>query len=116
MEIPRKSRLPLLFSLLALTILFLSLAPACRRAVPTAAQAPSQVLTLYDAGPVTLDPAQSQEMRSHIYVLQLFSGLVALDADLQVVPNIAESWEVSRDGLIYTFKLRRGVKFHSGRE
>ena len=102
--------------LLALALFFLSLALACRRALPTAAQAPSQVLTLYDAGPVTLDPAQSQEMRSHIYVLQVFSGLVALDADLQVVPDIAESWEVSRDGLTYTFKLRRGVNFHSGRE
>jgi ABC-type transport system substrate-binding protein len=41
---------------------------------------------------------------------------VTLDYDLRVVPDIAERWEISPDGRTYTFYLRRGVKFHNGRE
>ncbi|HUV43313.1 MAG TPA: peptide ABC transporter substrate-binding protein [Dehalococcoidales bacterium] len=48
--------------------------------------------------------------------MQLFSGLVRLDADLELVPDIARDWQVSKDGRTYTFRLRRGVKFHDGRE
>lgn len=75
-----------------------------------------EALTLFDVGPITLDPALSREMRSHIYILQIFSGLVAFDQDLNLVPDIAERWEVSKDGKTYTFYLRKGVKFHDGRE
>jgi peptide/nickel transport system substrate-binding protein/oligopeptide transport system substrate-binding protein len=41
---------------------------------------------------------------------------VQFDANLNVVPCIAKSWEASRDGLVWTFHLRQGVKFHHGRE
>jgi oligopeptide transport system substrate-binding protein len=75
-----------------------------------------EALTLYDIGPITLDPALSREMRSHIYILQIFSGLVTFDHKLNLIPDIAEKWEISEDGRIYTFFLRRGVKFHDGRE
>jgi peptide/nickel transport system substrate-binding protein len=44
----------------------------------------------------------------------LFSRLVKLDADLQPIPDLARSWEVSRDGLVWTFFLRDDVKFHDG--
>ena len=74
------------------------------------------VLNLWDIGPITLDPAISSEMTSHAYVMQIFSGLVRLDGNLNVVPDIAEKWQKSQDGRIYTFYLRRGVKFHSGKE
>jgi peptide/nickel transport system substrate-binding protein/oligopeptide transport system substrate-binding protein len=47
---------------------------------------------------------------------QLFDGLVQFDADLNVVPSIAKFWEASHDGLVWTFYLRQGVKFHHGRE
>jgi len=73
-------------------------------------------LTLWDVGPITLDPAISADMSSHTYVMQIFSGLVRLDHELNIVPDIAESWEKSPDGKTYTFYLRQGVKFHSGRE
>jgi peptide/nickel transport system substrate-binding protein/oligopeptide transport system substrate-binding protein len=46
----------------------------------------------------------------------VFNGLVQFDANLNVVPCIAKSWEASRDGLVWTFHLRQGVKFHNGRE
>ena len=74
------------------------------------------VLNLWDTGPMTLDPAISTDLSSHTYIMQIFSGLVRLDDELKVVPDIAENWEKSPDGRIYTFHLRRGVKFHSGRE
>jgi oligopeptide transport system substrate-binding protein len=55
-------------------------------------------------------------MSSHTYIMQIFSGLVRLDQELNVVPDIAESWEESPDGKTYTFHLRQGVKFHDGTE
>jgi oligopeptide transport system substrate-binding protein len=73
-------------------------------------------LRLWDVGPITLDPAISADMSSHTYVMQIFSGLVRLDQELNIVPDIAESWDKSSDGKTYTFRLRQGVKFHSGRE
>ena len=73
-------------------------------------------LRLWDVGPITLDPAISADMSSHTYVMQIFSGLVRLDHELEIVPDIAESWDKSPDGQVYTFHLRQGVKFHNGRE
>jgi ABC-type transport system substrate-binding protein len=45
----------------------------------------------------------------------LFAGLVRLNPELEIVPNLAESWEVNPDGTIYTFTLRDGLTFASGR-
>ena len=73
-------------------------------------------LDLYGIDPWTLDPAISGEMTSHEYIMQIFSGLVRLDDDLEPVPDIAEKWKVSSDGMTYRFYLRRGVTFHDGRE
>ena len=73
-------------------------------------------LRLWDVGPITLDPAISADMSSHTYVMQIFSGLVRLDQELEIVPDIAESWDKSPGGKVYTFHLRQGVKFHNGRE
>ncbi|MBI4285254.1 MAG: peptide ABC transporter substrate-binding protein [Chloroflexi bacterium] len=75
-----------------------------------------QVLNLYSIDPVTLDPAIAGEATSHQYIMQIFSGLVRLDDSLKPVPDIAEKWQVSRDGRTYTFTLRKNVRFHSGRE
>jgi oligopeptide transport system substrate-binding protein len=44
-----------------------------------------------------------------------FSGLVSLDPRLNVTPDIAETWEVSEDGTIYTFHIRENARFHDGR-
>ncbi len=72
------------------------------------------VLHLWDAGPITLDPAISGDMSSHTYVKHIYSGLVRLDSNLAVVPDIAEDWSISDDGTVYTFHLRDDVRFHSG--
>lgn len=76
----------------------------------------SQALTLYDTGPTTLDPSISRESSSHAFIAHLFGGLATLDKDLRVVPDIAERWEVGQGGTVYTFYLRKGARFHNGRE
>jgi oligopeptide transport system substrate-binding protein len=74
------------------------------------------VLNLSDIDPTTLDPAVSTETTSSQYILQIYSGLLKLDNDLQPAPDIASGLpEISSDGLTYTFKLRQDVKFHDGR-
>ena len=60
----------------------------------------------------TLDPAFARNPPIIWPVNQLFNGLVQLDNDLNVQPDIAKSWEISQDALTYTFTLRDDVRFH----
>lgn len=66
------------------------------------------------ADPPTLDPHLTSDTTSAGIVVEVFSGLVALDTDLNLVPDIAEGWSI--DGNTYTFNLRDNVKFHNGRQ
>lgn len=66
--------------------------------------------------PVTLDPVTCSDVYAINVAVNLFDGLVEFDKDLNVVPAIAKRWIISRDHRIYTFFLRKGVKFHNGRE
>jgi len=79
-------------------------------------QGGEDILRLWDVGPMELDPAISADATSYTYVMQIFSGLVRLDHELNVVPDIAGNWEKSPDGKTYTFYLQQGVKFHNGKE
>jgi ABC-type transport system substrate-binding protein len=45
---------------------------------------------------------------------QMFNGLTWVDDEGNIVPALAESWEISEDGTVYTFNLRQDVKFHNG--
>ena len=73
------------------------------------------VLTIPGGDPPTLDPHLSGDATSAVYVVEIFSGLVAYDINMNLIPDIAESWDVSDDGTVYTFHLRDGVKFHNGK-
>ncbi|MBX7094982.1 MAG: ABC transporter substrate-binding protein [Flavobacteriales bacterium] len=64
------------------------------------------------AGISFLDPALAVRFEDGWAMSQLFNGLVTLDKDLNVVPDIAKSWTVSDDKLEYTFTLRNDVYFH----
>jgi peptide/nickel transport system substrate-binding protein/oligopeptide transport system substrate-binding protein len=66
--------------------------------------------------PSTLDPALITDTYGHTVAQQIFDGLVQYDTSLIIIPAIAESWKATRDGLSWTFLLRKGVKFHNGRE
>lgn len=85
---------------------------ACGQGGGTAA---GGTLTLYGEAPSTLDPALARTGTSLEYIVEIFSGLVAFDPDLNLRPEIARSWDLSADGRTYTFHLRDGVVFHDGR-
>jgi oligopeptide transport system substrate-binding protein len=67
------------------------------------------------ADPPTLDPHLTSDTTSAGLVVEIFSGLVALNTDLQLVPDVAESWEINEDGTVYTFHIRDDAKFHDGK-
>lgn len=66
--------------------------------------------------PTSLDPAVVQDGDTIDVLQQVYEGLVTWGEDNRVKPNLAERWEVSDDGRTYTFFLKKGVKFFSGRE
>jgi oligopeptide transport system substrate-binding protein len=95
-------------------ILSLLLPSACSFDWGKPTEISGDVLNLYGEDPYTLDPAQAGDSVSINYIFQIFSGLVTLDNDLEPVADIAESWEISNDNLVYTFYLRNDVYFHNG--
>jgi peptide/nickel transport system substrate-binding protein len=65
--------------------------------------------------PVSLDPAVITDGISNRITRQIYQGLVKYKgATTEVIPALAEKWGVSKDGTVWTFTLRRGVKFHDG--
>lgn len=61
-----------------------------------------------------LIPILSSDSTSHEISGLVFNGLVKYDKDINIVGDLAESWDVSRDGLVITFHLRKGVRWHDG--
>jgi peptide/nickel transport system substrate-binding protein len=62
----------------------------------------------------TLDPAQINQVLQFQIASVVLSGLTHINADLTAEGDLAEDWEVTSDGLEWTFKLRKGVTFHNG--
>lgn len=65
--------------------------------------------------PTTLDPALVRDGPTIDLLMQVFEGLVQWNEKNEVSPGLAEKWDVSKDGLTYTFHLRKGVRFHNSR-
>ena len=70
----------------------------------------------FSADPAGFDPVRGPSGMSHVVIEQVYSTLMALDPDAKPYPELAESYEISDDGLQYTFKLRPGITFHNGDE
>jgi peptide/nickel transport system substrate-binding protein len=68
----------------------------------------------FSADPAGFDPQRGPSGMSHVVIEQVYSTLMSLSPDAVPQPELAVSNEVSSDGLVYTFKLRQGVKFHNG--
>ena len=82
---------------------------------PAGAQPAGTLIVALVAEPVNLDPPQVTDLNSLRVSRRVVETLVAFaDESTQIVPGLAESWTISKDGLQYTFKLRRGIKFHDG--
>ncbi|EMH4162017.1 glutathione ABC transporter substrate-binding protein GsiB [Pluralibacter gergoviae] len=62
----------------------------------------------------TLDPYDANDTLSQAVAKSFYQGLFGLDKDMKVTNVLAQSYEVSKDGLVYTVKLRDGVKFQDG--
>ena len=63
--------------------------------------------------PPTLDPHLTTDATSAQIIVEVFGGLVTIDSKLNVVPDLAESWDVSPDGRVYTFRIRPDATFHN---
>ena len=62
----------------------------------------------------SLDPHKTSTVEEANIIRDLFLGLVAQDKDANLIPGAAESWKVSDDGKVYTFKMRTGAKWSDG--
>ncbi|MDR2656881.1 MAG: ABC transporter substrate-binding protein, partial [Oscillospiraceae bacterium] len=92
---------------------------AAMSAMPALAEEPAYnpdaMIYVYSTDdPTHLDPALATDGQSTVVTGLLFNSLVGYNRDGSIFPDVAESWEVSEDGLTYTFKIREGVKFHDG--
>ena len=84
--------------------------PAMERDKPTGG-----TMTRLFRDPPTLDPHKTSDTTSAFIIGEVFSGLVTLNTDLQIVPDIAERWDISDDGLVYTFHLLPEATFADGK-
>ena len=73
------------------------------------------VLRLLGDDPPTLDPHQTGDVSSSRYVLEVFGGLLTINPDLAIVPDLAQDWAIDADGMGYTFNLNPEARFHDGR-
>ena len=82
-----------------------------------AAQQPKHGGTLriaFESDVPGMDPHTSLGVQVQVLIPSLFNTLVTIDENLEVIPDLASSWEVKDDGKTYVFHLHKGVKFHDG--
>ncbi len=69
-----------------------------------------------NTNPTTLDPALIVDVTGGTIAAKLFNGLVRIGEDLSIQPDIASDWSITKDGLTYTFKIKKGIFFSTKRE
>ena len=97
------------WSLLLFSVLFIQFS-ACRNAAPNSGKTVFNINL--EEGLTSLDPAFCRNHYTIWMDNQVFNGLVQINDSLKVIPCIARSWDISADGLLYTFHLRNDVYFH----
>jgi peptide/nickel transport system substrate-binding protein/oligopeptide transport system substrate-binding protein len=94
------------------------IAPIVAASISCSGSSASSVRTIVDSrdesDPRSLDPALSTDVPTGRAVAYIFDGLTSFDAGARVHPGLAERWDVTPDGKVYTFHLRQGVRFHDG--
>ncbi len=106
-------------AVVAVVLVFALTGCAKNEASPTAANsvaAPAKKILRYGNGaePQELDPQIVTGAPEHRLVQAFFEGLVTEDPQLNIIPGVAERWDISADGLIYTFHLRADAKWSNG--
>lgn len=66
------------------------------------------------AVPKTIDPGLNNSLEGGIVITNAFEGLVSLDKNNKIIPGVAEKWNISKDGLTYTFDLKKDAKWSNG--
>ena len=66
--------------------------------------------------PKTIDPALNSTVDGSIYIQHAFEGLATRDKENKIIPGVAESWDISEDGLTYTFHIRENAKWSDGKK
>ncbi len=98
-----------------LAALTLVLATACSApAPPVPGPARDTLVFAASADATTLDPHNTTDTESDQIVMMVYETLIGFDADMRIVPRLAERWDVAADGVTWTFHLRRGIRFHDG--
>ncbi|HEY1458535.1 MAG TPA: glutathione ABC transporter substrate-binding protein GsiB [Casimicrobiaceae bacterium] len=93
----------------------LTFAAAVLAALPvTQALAAKDVVFAVASTFTTTDPYDANDTLSQAMAKSFYEGLFGFDKDMKLIPVLADSYTVSPDGLVYTIKLKRGVKFHDG--
>jgi ABC-type transport system substrate-binding protein len=103
----------LLSTALASALLLPALAPLGAQEIKQG----GEMIVTYKDDVSTLDPAIGYDWQNWSMIKSLFNGLMDYEpGTTELIPDLAESYEISDDGLTYTFKLHAGVTFHNGRE
>ncbi len=90
--------------------------PSSASAAPSAQQKGGTLVVAFDADPEVLDPHITTALLASRVLALMHDNLITRDYDGSFKPELAEKWEVSPDGKVYTFTLKQGVKFHSGKD
>lgn len=81
-----------------------------------ASEAPDKLVIATASDAITMDPVANNDAFSGNIMAQVYDGLVKIDMEGNIIPNLAKSYEPSEDGLTYTFHLEEGVKFQNDEE
>jgi len=87
--------------------------PLMTASVSGAVMKDAKLIVAIDADPVTMDPANHRSSKTETVLRNMFDGLVVRDPDMNIRPQLAESWK-GIDDKTMEFKLRKGVTFHNG--
>jgi len=113
----KKKVLALIMSTIVTSTLFLTGCGggANKPANSTSQNAAKTLIYAQGSDPRGLDPAYVDDGESAKVIVNVYEGLLKYkDGSTELEPCLAKSWDISKDGKEYTFKLREGVKFHDG--
>lgn len=103
--------------LITALILCSTIFSACQAAAPTPEPkgGGGDFRVTMSSDPQSLNPNLRSDDWAYVVGQNVFNKLVTLDADYQIIPDLAESWKISDDGLVYTFQLAKNVTWHDGK-
>lgn len=75
---------------------------------------PKTIVYRQSVEPIILDPANKTDARSHEIIEQIFIGLLTFDSKNHIVPGMVDTFSVSKNGLVWDFKIKKNINYHNG--